>query len=207
MRHTGWRGLFAFACCTVMLMGCATTGGPAEKITFRLPLAAVTDPDGVEHQIPDGWAYEDADLSLIATGTEGIVGVNLENRSRATLRILWDQSAYVDEQGYSGRVVSGESRAITASLSQPTQSVPAGTRAAFYAVPAGNTGGPTFATCQEAEAGSVSLMLALEVKGEPREYLLRFETREVVVSWHDGWALRRVACEAWENRRPMRREE
>lgn len=157
-----WMKLFAVACATVVLTGCATSG-PADTIVFRLPRTAVTSSDGVEHQVPEGRAYEDGAVSLIATGTEGIVGVNLGNRSAATLRILWDQSAYVDEDGYSGRVVSGESRVITASLSQPTQSVPAGTRAAFYAVPASNTGGPFFATCQEAERRSVALLLALEV--------------------------------------------
>lgn len=175
---------------------CATTPGTQPAITFRLPLVTVTAPSGVTHEIEDGATFEDQDVHLTAGGAEGVVALVLENRSGSTLRILWDHSAYIDENGFSGRVVSGETRVIDVARSQPTRSVPAGTRAAFYAVPASDTKGPVFGTCEEARDRTVALLLAIEARGQTVEYLLEFETRDIAVTVSDGWGLKRYECEA-----------
>lgn len=187
--RNGWMGL-----AIVSLAACMPFVPAQPRLIYQLPLTAVRPQDGQETIVEPGSSYEDAELRISAVPDEAVFAVVLENRSGATIRILWDQSAYVDPDGFSSRVVSGETRVIDAGRSQPVQAVPSGARAAFFAVPTSASDSALFQTCGEAEGKSVSLLLALEVRGAPREYRLRFDVHDAAMAVNQGGGVTRQPC-------------
>lgn len=80
---------------------------------------------------PKSWQVEHE----IVIAPRGIV-VRVTNNGAEPIRVLWDECAFIDEQGFSRRVFTGAARRITAQLSQTPTTVAPGTRMEEVLIPA-----------------------------------------------------------------------
>jgi hypothetical protein len=199
----------------VVLVGCA----PFPEEAARRPV----QPD-------PGWRFDlETSLSLIeapagadlGSSTADIEGLRFEfkpgreyfrlvltNQRAETVRIPWDDAAFIDVEGVSGRVVTGDVRRIDLHRPQAPSVIPAGSRIEVAVIPARSVGTstlmaflpevyrvvyqasePTLEDMPEgiAEAAAileglrVGLLLPVEMRGDIAEYTFWFEVQTETV--------------------------
>ena len=119
----------------------------------------------------------------------GAVYLEIENLSPATVRIIWNEASFVDGEGYSSRVVPGETRVIDAARSQPVTPIPPNARTRIWAIsPSASPDSMTVSNESEAVAfcrtfAGATLRLVLPIEGQTgkREYGIALGVGEVQV--------------------------
>lgn len=177
---------------------CATVAYQPPR--YDLPLTAVERPSDVSERWGDytleatdsaGFVYADELIRLTAVPLRGTFALELENRSSQTIQLPWDEAAYVGPDGYSSRVVKGETRQLFDQQNQTPTVIPRGARVLVTAVPLtlvdASAFGPSYTDFVTAtrpasawEGQTIRLLLPISVEGVINEYTLTFTLRNVV---------------------------
>jgi hypothetical protein len=118
-----------------------------------------------------GWVISDDDIALV-----------MENMSDTTMRLMWDHCVFVDPSRASHRLIHSGTRLADRDASQPPTNVAPGTRINEFIYPSDYISfdkdwhrQPIFTSTDI--ASHVTVILALEVDGTPREYTFTFRVR------------------------------
>lgn len=176
-----------------LLAGCA----PAMVSSYDAPLVKVQRPADVEARWGEytieptdssGYAYSDELLDMTVVPARGSFFARLENKTDHTLRVIWDEGAYVGPNGVSSRIVNGNTRVIDMEREQPPTVVPAHASAVLNIIPTDlyhvSTGAYTSnwtddfvsycGTAADYEGKTFRLMLPIQVQETVNEYTLEF---------------------------------
>jgi hypothetical protein len=128
-----------------MLIGCASFSG-----RYNLGLQEVERPANAQERYgepkivsfeEDGitiYSYEDDMIEIVWFPLSAQFSFILQNKTEHSLRIIWDEAVYVDENGSSGRVLHSGVRFIDRNNSQSPSIVAKNTVIDDIVVPAGN---------------------------------------------------------------------
>ena len=143
--------------------------------------------------VPNG-TYEDDEIYLKAVFDNNVIDFNLVNKSNGTVRVLWDNGAYIDEIGASHRILHSSVKVVDKEKEQIPSVIAKGSQFSdniFVSDYADIQGGAlvykpllgynSFRKQDEAEARlssikgtTVKLLLPIEIAGEMREYIFSF---------------------------------
>ncbi len=140
--------------------------------------------------------FEDSLCRIVFSPQERGIGFELTNKLNRTIKIIWDEAAYVDQYKSSHRVLHLGTRFINIDSPQPISSVPVGAKLDDLIVPVEyaewKTSGweirPLFLersnfvsklknVISSLNGNSVSVFLSLEIGGETNEYLFTFKVK------------------------------
>lgn len=213
-RHTLLPALFFGA---FTMAGCAS----GMQANYDLGLASVDQPaqlgdryGDVERQVVGDsvkYVYSDSLLEVTWIPTPLRVGFILENRTEHSMKIIWDEAAFVAPNGQTSRVMHKGIRLINRNESQPPTVIAAGSKLVdmvaptdYVDEPSGNDGwrqeaflDPYRLTPLEAknddtveefrhgvlgnQGSEFRILLPLEIEGEVNEYTFTFEVRDASV--------------------------
>lgn len=134
---------------------------------------------------------ETARIEAVPRG--GVFALTVHNLTDSTMRIVWDDAAYVSPDGVASKVSHGEVRYIDVGKAQEPMVIPARSRAEVFAVPhsaiiRGGLGSPVVRdfvafgdSAEDLEGKSIRLMLPIQVGGQTHEYTLTFHLRDIVI--------------------------
>lgn len=146
------------------------------------------------------YVYEDSLLTIgWIPGSKQIAFV-LENKSDHSMKVLWDEAAFLSPSGASGRIMHEGIRYMEREASMPASIVPRRGRLVDFIVPTDhvyyvsgkyggwrtrallNPGSPSDGPLETAESNvgqRYSVLLPVEVQGETNEYMFTFEVTAV----------------------------
>ena len=158
--------------------------------------------DSVEHESEGtfgGMSFSDSLINIKFTLSYQSLGFTLQNKTNKSLKIIWDESAYINEKGESKRVIHEGVKLIDRSQSQPSTTVIRGSVISDSVVPSDNIhymsgqyGGwqtrPLFDTfafgtleqqkkLANIRGKQISLMIPIAYEGRTREYLFTFNIK------------------------------
>lgn len=155
-------------------------------------LSSVDTPDATNVEVTNG-TYEDETILLHASLQKNVISFNLANNSDGTVKIHWDNGAYIDENGNSLRILHSGVKVADKEKAQVPSVIAKGSQfsddifvADYVKIVDGQLvfepllGYNSFKTDAEAKAnlskvGSVvKLLLPIEVKGTNRDYIFSF---------------------------------
>lgn len=115
--------------------GCVT-----QKAHYLFNLESVQRPKEVVSQYGigslEGLIFEDSLCKIVFSPEERGIGFDLTNKSNRTIKIIWDETAYVDQYKSSHRVLHLGTKFIHSDRPQPVSSVPANAMLDDLIVPA-----------------------------------------------------------------------
>lgn len=179
----------------LLLSGCIP-----ERAYYLFNLESVQRPEEVISKYGIGslenLTFEDSLFKIVFSPQERGIGFDLTNKFNRTIKIIWDEVAYVDEYKSSHRVLHLGTRFINIDRPQPISSVPVGAKLDDLIVPVEyaewKTSGweirPLFLersnfvsklknVISSLNGNSVSVFLPLEIGGETNEYLFTFKVK------------------------------
>ncbi len=121
----------------LLLSGCIP-----ERAYYRFNLESVQRPEEVISLYGIGsienLTLEDSLLKIVFSPQERGIAFDLTNKLNRTIKIIWDEAAYVDQYKSSHRVLHLGTRFINIDRPQPISSVPVGAKLDDLIVPTGN---------------------------------------------------------------------
>jgi hypothetical protein len=192
---------------TSLLSACATMMGPVAP-TYDVVLSEVERPASFRDRYAEPvitkvdsagvarYIYEDSLITIGWIPSRTQIGFILENKSPNSMKLIWDEAAYVGLDGTSGRVMHSGVKYTEANNSQPPSVIVRGGRIYDMIVPtsniyytSGSYGGwnerPLFPTdhaqALAAKGRSVQVLLPLEIQGIVNEYLFTFTIQDVTI--------------------------
>jgi len=129
----------------VLALGCVTGRVQQPNATLR----AATSPAPAVHRfgtlhlasvqhLPMNYVAEDSAVKVTWAQHDTYMGVKVENKTAAAIRILWDDAAMVGRQGNSERVLPTGARYLTRDESHPPAVIPPGAYWIGGLTPVGN---------------------------------------------------------------------
>ena len=151
------------------------------------------------------YSYEDELIKIVWVPLLTEFVFALENKSDNSIKIIWDEAAYVDENGYSGRVVHSGVKYKDRNNSQPPTVVVKNSKVDDMVVPTHNiyyenVGGwqikPLFpnqatnqqelnALAQKYIGKTVKILLPLQIQETVNEYIFTFKIDNFIPSPHN----------------------
>jgi len=116
---------FIFGCVTGRIqqpnatLRAATSPAPATRRFGTLHLSSV-------QHLPMNYVAEDSAVKVTWAQHDTYMGVKVENKTQAAIRIIWDGAAIVGRQGNSDRLLPSGSRYLTRDESHPPAVIPPG---------------------------------------------------------------------------------
>lgn len=150
-------------------------------------------------QTEDGssrYLYADSLMSIAWVPGNTQIAFVLENKTDHSLKVLWDEAAFLSPSGSSSRLMHEGIRYMEREASMPASIVPRRGRLVDFVVPTDNVyyvsgryggwrtsplmspGSPSRGTIEEAQTNvgqRFSVLLPIEVQGETNEYMFTFE--------------------------------
>ncbi|MHC5037344.1 MAG: hypothetical protein ACYTHM_08525 [Planctomycetota bacterium] len=197
------RAIGALGSILILATGCATY-----RAEYEIPLKVVEVNDGrkpteeIKRLSDKGnaiYIFEDPDVRLFWSPSVDRFRFKLGNKTDHTLRILWDEAAYVDPRGESHRIVHSGIKHEDANKPQPPSTVVKRQIFSDSILPAdhielepGPYGvwrekpffpgtarkkGSLKAEAQKVVGKRVKVLLPLEIEGKKREYIFIFEIK------------------------------
>lgn len=122
----------------ILVVGCM---GPAVNADMRL--TEVRRPADVSERWGDyeieeaekGLAYEDELIRAVTIPTNRAFTLIVENKTKHSLQLLWDQMSFVSPEGSASKVTSGETKVMNVGESQPPTPIPANANVTVMAIP------------------------------------------------------------------------
>lgn len=130
--------------------------------------------------------YEDGLVSAETILLNDGVGLKIRNKATSTMRLSWDEAAFIDASGAVARVMHSGVRYMERDRSQPPSIIPAGATLEDQAVPvdrvrftSGQYGGwntsPLLPASEAVPGKRFGLLIPLELEGEKLEYTFWFQ--------------------------------
>jgi len=133
-------------CASLGAIACSTVAPSTlvYRAEYKLELVAVDRPVATDEYdagratvlLPEDnrYVYEDELLSAIFLARKDGIACEVENRTDRTIKIVWDEAAFIDADGSSGRLLHQGSTYVSAP--QPPTVIPSGTRVTDALFPA-----------------------------------------------------------------------
>jgi len=192
---------FGFVLSLLLFTGCMSFSG-----TYTFNMTDVERPENSTEQYGDftttvnedgGIVYEDSLIKCAwVVGTQNFA-FTLENKTTNSIKIIWDECAYINENGSTGRIMHTGVKYTDKNASQPPSVVVRGARIDDIILPTDNVyyisgqyGGwrtkPLFTnrattqaeldvTTKNTVGKNVRILMPLEIKGVTNEYVFNFE--------------------------------
>lgn len=189
----------------VVVFACAACA-PQYQATYDLSLAAVERPETARQQYgaqvlvnvneDSAYRFEDELVRVVWTPTATNLGVRIENKTSHTIRVIWDNAAFVDKDGESQRVMHSGVRYIERDQPQPPSVIVRGGHIedviipTEYVRPSSSLGWDEMSffpiTGSVAKADStlaeyvgrrVQVLLPLEIQGVQNDYIFSFDIK------------------------------
>lgn len=146
------------------------------------------------------YVFADSLMSIAWIPGNTRIGFILENKTDHSLKVVWDEAAFLSPSGSSSRMMHEGVRYIERDASMPASVVPRRGRLIDFVVPtdrvryeSGRYGGwrvdpllspgsPSRGSIEEAQANigqRFSVLLPIEIQGETNEYMFTFEVKAV----------------------------
>lgn len=125
------------------------------------------------------YLYEDNIISILWHGTVENFVFMLKNKSDNSLKIIWDEASFINEDNESGRIAHKGVRKDRLNESQPPTVIPKGTELNDMVVPVDRVGDfliPGIRKYNPDRKGKkVMILLPIEIKGVTNEYTFTFD--------------------------------
>lgn len=184
MKRMRWLPVVAILAFAVLLAGC---GGPSYEVAVRLKNPV---PDAAASAEANTIVYSDDDLAIgFSSILNTAVRFSIQNKTDQTMRIIWDDTVFVDIDNSTSRVMHLGVRYIDRNDSQPPTVIPSGARVDDQIVPtknvyyqSGRYGGwrtrpiiPQDSRALDYDGQVISVVMPIEIGGERSEYRFDFE--------------------------------
>ena len=192
---------FAFVLSLLLLTGCMSFSG-----TYTFNMTDVERPENSTEKYGDfttevnedgGIVYEDSLIKCAWLVGASRFSFTLENKTNNSIKIIWDECAYINENGATGRIMHSGVKYTDKNASQPPSVVVRGARIDEIMLPTDNVyyisgqyGGwrtkPLFTnrattqadldvTTKNTVGKNVRILMPLQIKGVTNEYVFNFE--------------------------------
>ncbi|MEA3369003.1 MAG: PDZ domain-containing protein [Candidatus Ratteibacteria bacterium] len=175
----------------IFLSGCATVGPK-----FYMAISMIEPREIYPAYDQNGYIrFEDENIKIKFIVGEKKIGFNLENKSNGPVKILWDNSAYIDVRNTSHRIMHQGVRYIERDRVQPPTSIAPSTSIDDLILPVDNVvsvygGGwktaPLFPALGEEEKNEqfyrgkqFGILMALDINNNIKNYLFKFKIDDV----------------------------
>lgn len=176
----------------IFLSGCATVGPK-----FYMAISMIEPREIYPAYDQNGYIrFEDDNIRIEFVFSEREIGFNLENKSNEPVKILWDNSAYIDVFNTSHRIIHKGVRYIERDRVQPPTSIAPNTSIVDMILPVDNVisvyGGGwetalLFPTLGEEEKNEqfykgkqFGILMALDINNNIKNYLFKFNIDDVL---------------------------
>jgi hypothetical protein len=138
-----------FVGCGLLAAGCATTGlgGRTVTATYSFALVQIDRPEATKERYgavvtikpePDNkYVYEDGLFSGLFFVTASRINFTITNKTDHSIKIIWDEAAFIDLDGQSGRVAHEGVKYADRNASQPPSVIPGGRSLTDFVLPTG----------------------------------------------------------------------
>ena len=145
------------------------------------------------------FSFEDEMIKLIWLPTTSQFNFLLMNKTKHSIKIIWDEAAYVDENGSSKRIMHSGVKYSDRNNPQPPTTIVRGTTVSDIILPIDDFYGSLFspyATRTEKESAdkaeqyvgkSVQVLLPLKIKEIVNEYIFSFKVNDFKVEKHTNY--------------------
>lgn len=130
-------------------------------------------------------SYEDNFINLTIFNDSTHFSLKLKNKTQHSLKILWDQGAYVDDNSYTSGIAHGDIKVINSEKAQLPSTIIRGAILDDIVVPIRNTYWdevlnkwkikPLCPPLKKGEKRKNKLMLPIQIKGVTNEYIFEFD--------------------------------
>jgi hypothetical protein len=193
----------------LMVAGCMSYTG-----TYKVGLQEVERPENAKERYGDSkivnfdedgstkYSYEDSLIQIVWLPATKQFGFMMLNKTEHSIKIIWDEAVYIDENGASGKVMHAGVKYIDRNSSQPATIVPKKARIDDMVLPtdkvyyvSGQYGGwstrplfPNLATNQENLntltamyiGKTVKILLPLQIEETVNEYTFSFKVEDFI---------------------------
>lgn len=162
---------------------------------YKLSLTEVVKPEDatdrygatktIQDQGVDKYSYKDSTISIVIFNTSDQFNFVLQNVSKHSIKVIWNEAAFVDIDGSTSKIMHVGTRYIDREGDQPATTIITGAKLEDVATPTknvyylDNVGWETHQmlpkTYQGKEAGTIRLMLPIQIKNVVNEYTFVFK--------------------------------
>ena len=189
---------------------CLSSCGSFKYTTYDVSLAKVETPQNVKEKYgttdvvvlnesgKTNYKYENDLFNIIWYPTRKQLNFSITNISDYSIKILWDESVFIDQEGKTGRVMHDGVKYIDRNNSMPASIIPKGTSLDDIIVPTSNVyyssgiGWETSALVHvnqdllksnpsAYEGVTIKILLPLEIEGIKNEYTFEFDVYNIQV--------------------------
>jgi hypothetical protein len=137
--------IFLFGLSIVIVAGCAGIANRFVTASYSSALVQIDRPEATKEQYgsvvtikpePDNkYVYEDGLFSGIFYVTNSRINFTLTNKTDHSIKIVWDEAAFIDMDGQSGRVAHAGVKYVDRNASQPPSVIPGGRSITDFVLP------------------------------------------------------------------------
>lgn len=144
----------------------------------------------IPNQQNKGYDYEDEYLNIRWIPLVDCFEFNIQNKCNYSIKLSWDNMAFVDKNGQSKRLLNGETRKINSDREQPNSVVPRNAKLSGYAVPYPQNkffNFEYFSPLELKEMGciyrgqKISILFPVIIQNIVNEYVFEFEVKDTFV--------------------------
>ena len=147
MRENDRGSIFLCAVWALLAAGCATTGLGSRTMVakYSSALVQIDRPEATKERYgsvvtikpePDNkYVYEDGLFPGIFYVTDSRINFTLTNKTDHSIKIVWDEAAFIDLDGQSGRVAHTGVKYVDRNASQPPSVIPGRTSLTDFVLP------------------------------------------------------------------------
>lgn len=192
----------------ILLSGCSAL----VPISYRSSLVEVERPSSTQERYGDHitveqseegidqWFYQDSLAAFTWIVGREQLNFILENNTQHTMRLIWDEAAFIEPTGSSGRVMHEGVKYIDRNNSQPPSVIPRNGQLTDLVLPTRNVRQgyksgwvtddlilPTYKASGNSEDAlanvgkQFSVLLPIDIQGTTNEYIFTFEVNEAII--------------------------
>lgn len=194
---------------SIVLFGLSSCGA-FKFTTYDVSLAKVEIPQNVKEKYgttdvvildesgKTNYKYENDLFNILWYATRSQLNFSIKNKSDYSIKILWDEAVFIDQNGKTGRVMHDGIKYIDRNNSMPASVIPKGTSLDDMIVPTSNvyySSGSGWRTSDllyvdqnvlksnpsAYEGVTIKVLLPLEIEGVKNEYTFEFDVNNIQI--------------------------